>query len=150
MLFENVRFFSIIAGVGLLATLFFLIGLIFLAVKKKPLKIWVWGLIISIIVMVVAYALAFSGILQLYKRTSEGTTSTNKQTTKTEITWEEAVELIGSCRVESVFQDHSRNVGLTLKDGTSRSTIEPEIDMVLEEAEIASNKCGFPIDMLTE
>lgn len=73
-----------------------------------------------------------------------------KEPMETEISWEEAVQLIRDCEVTLVFQDHSKNVGLTLKDGTSRSTKEPVIDLVLEEAAKATTKCGFTIDAVTE
>lgn len=73
-----------------------------------------------------------------------------KEPMETEISWEEAVQLIRDCEVTLVFQDHSKNVGLTLKDGTSRSTKEPVIDLVLEEAAKATTKCGFEILMVTE
>lgn len=73
-----------------------------------------------------------------------------KEPGKTEISWEEAVRLIRDCQVTFVFQTHSLDVDLTFKDGTTRSTQEPEIDLVLEEASKASGNCGFQIDMATE
>jgi len=66
MLYQNISLFSIIAGIGLLAAITFLLGLIVNAIKKKPLKVWAWGLIISIVTTFVAYVFAFSGIFQLY------------------------------------------------------------------------------------
>jgi len=73
-----------------------------------------------------------------------------KEPVETEISWEEAVQLIRDCEVTLVFQDHSKNVGLTLKDGTSRSTKEPVLDLVLEEAAKATIICGFTIYAATE
>lgn len=143
----GISLFSILAILGLLLTTVFLIGVFIQAANKKPFKIWVWGLIISIILTLIANAFAFSDLF--YQATAEIITPTIEQPTKTELTWEEAVELIKSCQVGSVFQDHSRNVSLSLKDGTSRSTVEPEIDTVLEEAKQAEGKCG-PILMATE
>lgn len=81
----------------------------------------------------------FSQILSTFKFTDENT-----------ISWESAVEIIKSCQVKIVTQTHSKNVGIILKDGTSKNTVEPEIDMVIEEAQDASAKCGFNIDVLTE
>ena len=67
-----------------------------------------------------------------------------------EIAWEEAVQLIRNCEVTSVFQTHSLAVEITLKDGTNRSTTEPSIDLVLQEAQQASASCESPINLITE
>ena len=67
-----------------------------------------------------------------------------------EITWEEAVDLIGNCQVTQVSQSHSRHVSIVLKSDEVKTTKEPQIDLVLDEALKASDKCGFPIIMETE
>lgn len=74
----------------------------------------------------------------------------SEKTTEDKITWEEAVELIRNCQVISVFQTHSKSVSITLTDETTKSTIEPELDLVLDEASKASDKCGFEILAATE
>ena len=66
------------------------------------------------------------------------------------ITWEEAVDLISNCQVTQVSQSHSRDVSILLNSGEEKITKEPQIDLVLDEAEKASSKCGFPILMETE
>ena len=66
------------------------------------------------------------------------------------ITWEEAVDLISNCQVTQVFQSHSLDVSIVLKSEEVKTTKEPQIDLVLDEAEKASAKCGFPILMGTE
>ena len=74
----------------------------------------------------------------------------SKNTTEDNITWEEAVELIRNCEVTAVFQDHEKSVSITLTDETTRSTTEPELDLVLSEASKASEKCGIDILTATE
>ena len=48
-----------------------------------------------------------------------------------DITWEEAVELVKSCEVKMVAQNHNRGVHLSLKDGTERTAIAPELDSII-------------------
>lgn len=74
----------------------------------------------------------------------------SEKMTEEKITWEEAVELIRNCGVTSVFQDHNKNVSITLTDETTRSTTEPELDLVLSEAAKASDKCEIDILSVTE
>jgi len=74
----------------------------------------------------------------------------SEKMTEDKITWEEAVELIRNCQVTTVFQTHSKNVSITLTDETTKSTTEPELDLVLNEASKASEKCGFEILAATE
>ena len=74
----------------------------------------------------------------------------SEKTTEDKITWEEAVELIRNCQVTTVFQTHSKNVSITLTDETTKSTTEPELDLVLNEASKASEECGFEILAGTE
>jgi hypothetical protein len=85
-------------------------------------------------------------ILSTFRFVGSSSSSGNKN----EISWEEAVELIKNCQVTMVSQTHSRDVYLSLRDGTSRSTVEPRIDMVSQEAGNASDKCGFGILIATE
>ncbi|MDO8616915.1 MAG: hypothetical protein Q7T33_14485 [Dehalococcoidia bacterium] len=59
-----------------------------------------------------------------------------------EITWDEAVQLIRDCHAAGVSQTHSRLVGLSLKDGSHRSTTEPHLDDVVYEALAARERCG--------
>lgn len=48
-----------------------------------------------------------------------------------DLTWSEAQSLILDGKVKSVFQSHSLDVTLTLIDGRSLTTIEPQIDAII-------------------
>jgi len=48
------------------------------------------------------------------------------------IPWEQAKQLIRSCKVRHMMQPHSGQVEITLTDGRHVNTIEPNIDDVLE------------------
>lgn len=63
--------------------------------------------------------------------------------------WEEVVSAIRSCNVESVFQAHSKEVSVTLKNGDRISAIEPHIDDIIQVAMESSEKCG-DVMMATE
>ena len=67
----------------------------------------------------------------------------------TEGDWEEVVSAIRSCNVKSVFQAHSREVSITLKNGDRISAVEPHIDDIIQVAMESSDKCGNII-MATE
>lgn len=67
----------------------------------------------------------------------------------TEGDWEEVVSAIRSCNIESVFQAHSKEVSVTLKNGDRISAIEPHIDDIIQIAMKSSEKCGNII-MATE
>lgn len=56
------------------------------------------------------------------------------------VDWETAVEIIHRGEVETVFQSHSLDVTLYLKDGQSVITVEPNIDEVIREIDA----CGAP------
>jgi signal peptidase I len=66
-----------------------------------------------------------------------------------QVTWERAVELINSCDVQAAAQAHSRDVMLTLKDGTRLYTVEPELDDVFPVVFEARERCG-DIQLVTE
>ena len=63
--------------------------------------------------------------------------------------WEEIVIAIRSCNVESVFQAHSREVSVILKNGERISAVEPHIDDIMQIAMESSEECGNII-MATE
>lgn len=56
--------------------------------------------------------------------------------------WEEVQHAILSCNATSVFQTHSREVTLELKNGGTFYAIEPEIDMVFDVVRQAEERCG--------
>ena len=56
------------------------------------------------------------------------------------VSWDEAIRILNSGEVEQVFQTHSLDVTLILKDGRSIHTKEPGIDDIFDEVE----KCGEP------
>lgn len=67
---------------------------------------------------------------------------TNQKKDKIEITvsWNEAIRILNSGEVEKVFQTHNLDVTLTLEDGRSIKTKEPDIDYIFDEIK----KCGNP------
>mgnify|MGYP005839310271 CR=1 FL=1 len=54
------------------------------------------------------------------------------------VSWDDAVTILNRGDVEQVFQTHDLQVILTLEDGTTLHTTEPEIDLIFEEVQ----KCG--------
>lgn len=80
------------------------------------------------------YALLFS-VLNL-----AATCADNPDQTAETLPWAEAVDLIGSGEVTTAVQDHSRLVTLSLRDGSTRTTVEPEIDDLFREI----RECGTP------
>lgn len=58
------------------------------------------------------------------------------------ISWKEVENLITSCEIESAWQTHSKEVSVTLKDGTNFRSIEPEIDDLFKVVEASKSKCG--------
>lgn len=59
-----------------------------------------------------------------------------------QVSWELAIEILNSGKVEGVFQLHNLEVTLVLLDGSSTKTIEPTIDAIFDEVE----KCGQTCD----
>jgi hypothetical protein len=51
---------------------------------------------------------------------------------KNYLAWEEVKEAISNCQVKQVFQAHSLQVGVTLKDGTEIKAVEPRIDEIMD------------------
>jgi hypothetical protein len=58
-----------------------------------------------------------------------------------EVNWETAVRIIHSGQVEMLFQLHSLDVTLTMKDGSQVHTVEPFIDAVFQEVEQCGKLC---------
>jgi len=83
-------------------------------------------LIIGIIIVIIAVVTA--GIIFF----------TPKRTT---VSWSEAIRILNSGQVESVFQTHSLDVTLVLKNGTSIYTKEPSIDDIFDEVKKCGNLC---------
>jgi hypothetical protein len=63
--------------------------------------------------------------------------------------WELIKQAIANCEVESVFQAHSLNVSVELKNGEKISAVEPGIDDIIDLALEAEDECGRII-MATE
>jgi len=57
-----------------------------------------------------------------------------------DITWDQAIEILNQGNVEEAAQLHSLDVELILTDGCTYNTIEPVIDDIFKEVE----KCGEP------
>jgi hypothetical protein len=66
-----------------------------------------------------------------------------------DITWDEAVELLEDCRITGVMQAHSRDIWITLDDGTERHAVEPGIDDVFGVIEGLEPGCA-PKSIATE
>lgn len=62
------------------------------------------------------------------------------ETPESDISWDEAREIVFSGKVEQVVQLHSRQVTLYLEDGRRLVTVEPVIDAVFDVVE----ECGEP------
>jgi len=59
-----------------------------------------------------------------------------------EVDWDTAVKIIHSGEVASVFQTHSLEITLYLKDGQEIHTVEPAIDAVIHEVDICGDRCS--------
>ena len=66
-----------------------------------------------------------------------------------QISWEEALALLNSGEVTSIFQAHSLSVTLTLKDGRTLHTVEPAIDDIFAAVEACGEPCA-DIALMTE
>lgn len=91
-------------------------------------------LLIGIIILVI-----FVGI-SIYLITTNQKNHSSERT----VSWNESIEILNNGKVKGVFQSHSLNVILTLKDGTNIITKEPGIDNIFDEVE----KCGNPCNMI--
>lgn len=58
------------------------------------------------------------------------------------LSWESIKQAINDCEVKKVFQTHSRDVSVTLKNGNKLIAIEPHIDAVITITEATKLKCG--------
>jgi hypothetical protein len=73
---------------------------------------------------------------------SETTATDTPQTQSPKIiTWDEAKDLVATCRVREAYQSHSSDVWLTLKDGSEVQTKSPGLDLIIDELG-AHPKCG--------
>jgi hypothetical protein len=61
-----------------------------------------------------------------------------------EVDWATAVQILNTGDVEMVAQAHSLDVTLTMKDGSSIHTVEPQIDAIFDEID----KCGRPCNQI--
>lgn len=76
--------------------------------------------------------------LLLLAGTACGLAGSEPTTQPDEVPWPDAVEALHAGKVEAVYQLHSLEVTLVLKDGREIKTIEPRIDEIFVEIE----KCG--------
>jgi len=56
--------------------------------------------------------------------------------------WLAIKQAIANCEVESVWQTHDRRVEAKLKNGEELTSVEPELDDIINIAEAAEEKCG--------
>ena len=66
------------------------------------------------------------------------------------ISWPEAVDLIQSCQVRSVFQKHNKTVTLTSKNNQVFETTEPKIDDIFNQTNHLRSDCNDIITTITE
>jgi hypothetical protein len=88
-------------------------------------------------------------ILLLILSLSACTTNATPTPYPNEVNWETAVRIIHSGQVEAVFQLHSLDVTLMMKDGSEVHTVEPFIDAVFQEVDKCGKPCG-DIILITE
>lgn len=60
----------------------------------------------------------------------------------TESDWQNVVNAIFQCEVDTAWQAHSREVSVDLKDGSKLYAVEPGIDDIIDIAREASPACG--------
>jgi len=56
--------------------------------------------------------------------------------------WLAIKQAIANCEVESVWQTHDRRVEAKLKNGEELTSVEPELDDIINIAQAAEEKCG--------
>ena len=67
-----------------------------------------------------------------------------------EITWPEAINLIQTCQIKTVFQKRNLEVTLTNKDNNVFKTIEPKFNDIFEETNHLRSDCNDIIQTITE
>ena len=58
------------------------------------------------------------------------------------VSWQRAVELVNTHKVEQVFQTHALLVALVLKDGATVQTVEPTIDEIIRVVRTCGPPCA--------
>jgi len=66
------------------------------------------------------------------------------------ISWPEAVDLIQSCQIRSVFQKRNKTVTITDKNNQVFETIEPNIDDIFKQTNRLRSDCNDIITTITE
>ncbi len=66
------------------------------------------------------------------------------------ISWSEAVDLIQSCQIRSVFQKRNKTVTLTDKNNQVFETVEPNINDVFKQTNRLRSDCNDIIITITE
>jgi len=85
-----------------------------------------WVLVLSLLIFA-ASALAYFPLTQ-------------KPSNRHSVSWENAITILNTGQVMSVFQSHHLDVTLSLKSRTVMTTKEPTIDAIFHEIQ----KCGDP------
>jgi len=67
--------------------------------------------------------------------------SPDAEESRTDVSWAVAKQKILDAEVAEVFQAHSREVVLVLKDGSTLHTIEPKLDEVFQVLEQCGEQC---------
>lgn len=87
---------------------------------------------------------ACAGALIPLSAPSPASTGPHAATDSPAIPWEDAERLILSGEVAQIFQLHSLDVMLILRDGRRLTTVEPRIDAVFEVVD----RCGDPCNQM--
>ena len=61
-----------------------------------------------------------------------------------EIAWEQVADLLATGEVDTVFQNHARDVTFQMKDGSQITTVEPGLDDIFRLVD----ECGDPCEGL--
>lgn len=101
--------------------------------KDSPTKIFLVAVLPAILTVFIIFFV-------IMPKVREGRVDNTPVETSQDIIWSRAIEILNSGQVKQVFQAHSLEVRLKLKDGTTFKTQEPSIDDIFDEVQ----KCGNP------
>jgi len=118
-------------------------------VSKIRRKIFIIFIILLIVLVVSSSSFVF------FQKNKSKPINTNPSATITppaitEITWQEAIDLIQECQIQTVFQKHNLTVTLTNKNNQIFETIEPNIDDIFDQTNHLRSDCNDIIQTITE
>ena len=111
-------------------------------------------LIVFIVLLIILITSSFYFIFLKKDKTNSTETNTIITTITsppiTEISWQEAIDLIQNCQIKTVFQKHNLIVTLTDKNNQIFKTIEPNIDDIFDQTNHLRSDCNDIIQTITE